>query len=138
LASPGVALQILGWVDVAAGIIGVIIGVGCLIAGATGGGPGSWQMVWLNLGPGLSGVLIGGLKIVGGAAMKAVRNRSLALLAAVAACVPLNVNLCLVWLLFPAYLVGIVFGILALIALADAGVKRAFEVNRPGGDVDAV
>lgn len=138
LAGPGAALQVLGWLDVAAGVIGVILGLVFLADGTVSRGSGSWALVWLNLGPGLSGVLLGGLKAFGGAAMKGVRNRPLALLAAYAACVPLNVNFCLVWLLFPAYIVSIVYGILALTSLFRADVKRAFEVTRPGGDVDAV
>jgi hypothetical protein len=37
----------------------------------------------------------------------------------------------------PAYIVSIVFGIMAMTVLFKADVKKAFEITRPDGDTDA-
>jgi hypothetical protein len=83
-------------------------------------------------------VVIGAVKAMGGRQMKQVKNRPLSIAACVAGCVPLNVSCCMSSLAFPAYIVGIVFGIMGLTKLLNAGVKKAFEANRPGGDIDTV
>jgi ssDNA-binding Zn-finger/Zn-ribbon topoisomerase 1 len=75
LATAGGGLQVLGWIDVAAGILGLIIGL-TILAGTFGGNGREWVFGLLNAGPGLSGVILGGLKAFGGAAMKQARNRS--------------------------------------------------------------
>lgn len=139
LATPGAGLEVLGWLDVVFGLIGVIIAVVAGIADPTtiSGGP-NWQMFWLNLGPGISGVILGAVKAIGGRSMKQAKNRPLGTAACVAACVPLNVSCCVSFLAFPAYIIGIVFGIMGLTRLLNRNVKKAFEVNRPDGDVDAV
>jgi hypothetical protein len=138
LTTPGGGLQVLGWIDVAVGVISLIIGIVAIAADLTGGTGNSWQFGLLNAGPGLSGVILGGLKAFGGAAMKQARNRSLSVLAAVAGCIPLNISCCMVWLMFPAYIVSVVFGIMALAALFKPHVKQAFEITRPGGDTDGL
>ncbi len=138
LATPGGGLQVLGWIDVAVGVFSLILGVVWVAADLTGGAGTSWQLGLLNAGPGLSGVILGGLKAFGGAAMKQVRGRTLSVLAAVAGCIPLNISCCMVWLMFPAYIVSVVFGIMALAALFKPHVKQAFEITRPGGDTDAM
>lgn len=139
LATPGGGLEVLGWLDVAFGLLSILIGVlaGIMEPTSITGGP-SWMMFWLNLGPGISGVVLGAVKAIGGRNMKQAKNRPLATAACVAACVPLNVSCCISALAFPAYIVGIVFGIMGLTKLFNRNVKKAFEVNRPGGDVDAV
>jgi hypothetical protein len=138
LATPGGGLQVLGWIDVAVGVISLIIGIVAIAADLTGGTGNAWQFGLLNAGPGLSGVILGGLKAFGGAAMKQTRHRSLSMLAAVAGCIPLNISCCMVWLMFPAYIVSVVFGIMALAALFKPQVKQAFEITRPGGDADGL
>ncbi|MEO2089608.1 MAG: hypothetical protein ABGY75_08950 [Gemmataceae bacterium] len=139
LATPGGGLQVLGWIDVSVGVISLILGIVIIAADLnSGGGGGSWQLGLMNAGPGLSGVILGGLKAFGGAAMKQARNRSLSVLAAVAGCIPLNISCCMVWLMFPAYIVSVVFGIMALAALFKPHVKQAFEITRPGGDADGL
>lgn len=137
LGTPGGGLQVLGWIDVGAGVISLIIGIIMLAANGSSGGQ---EVVWgaLSVGLGVSGVITGGLKALGGAAMKNARSRSLAVLAAIAGCIPLNINPCMVWLLFPTYILSIVFGIMALASLFTADVKKAFEINRPDGDTDAL
>lgn len=132
-------MEVLGWLDVAFGLLSILIGVlfGISDPASITGGP-SWMMFWLNLGPGISGVVLGAVKAIGGRNMKQAKNRPLATAACVAACVPLNVSCCISTLAFPAYIVGIVFGIMGLTKLFNRNVKKAFEVNRPGGDVDAV
>jgi hypothetical protein len=140
LASPGGALEVLGYLDVTFGVLSILIGVlfAFAAAGSTGGGGPPWEMVWYNAGPGLSGVVLGALKAIGGRSMKQVRHRSLAIFACIAGCAPLNVGCCLIVLMFPAYIVSIVFGIIGMTHLFKRGVRKAFEVNRPDGDADAV
>ncbi|MCU0705652.1 MAG: hypothetical protein MUF18_16890 [Fimbriiglobus sp.] len=139
LTTPGAGLEVLGWIDVALGVLGLIIGVGFAVSdpNAITGGPNAF-FFWGNLGPGISGVVIGAVKAMGGRQMKQVKNRPLSIAACVAGCVPLNVSCCMSSLAFPAYIVGIVFGIMGLTKLLNAGVKKAFEANRPGGDIDTV
>lgn len=135
LATPGGGLEVLGWIDVVAGVIGLIFGL-VMLAVSSSGDP--LAITLLVVAPGVSGIVLGGLKAFGGRAMKTARNRTLAVLAAIAGCVPLNINLCMSWILFPAYIVSIVFGIMALAVLFKPDTKKAFEMNRPGGDTDAV
>jgi hypothetical protein len=140
LASPGGALEVLGYLDVVFGVLSILIGVGfaLMVANSTGtGGPG-WEIVWYNAGPGLSGVVLGAVKAIGGRSMKQVRHRSLAIFACIAGCAPLNVGCCLIVLMFPAYVVSIVFSIIGMTHLFKKGVRKAFEANRPDGDADAV
>jgi hypothetical protein len=140
LQTPGSWIQALGWVDVAVGFLGLIMGI-ALLVGTLNGPPApgpSWEFAALTIGQGVSSIVVGGLKGIGGAAMKQVKNRPLSVVTAVATCVPLNVNCCLWIIQVPLYFVGLAFGIMALTVLFRADVKRAFEMNRPGGDLDAV
>jgi hypothetical protein len=102
-----------------------------------GRGPGS-SIIWLNLVPGVSGVVLGILKVAGGKAMRDMKHRPLAILGSIAACIPLSMGACIIWLLFPAYIVGLVFGILAMTQLFRKECRIAFEVNRPDGDPDSI
>ncbi len=145
LGTPGGGLEVLGYIDIVSGLLSVLIGIlfgfgfgGNGASGAAFVGGTGWQLVWLNLAPGVSGIVLGVLKVMGGRAMRQVRNRGLALAACVSGCVPLNVALCMSFLMGPAYIVGIVFGIMGFTLLFKKGVRKAFEVNRPDGDVDAV
>jgi hypothetical protein len=137
LATAGGGLQVLGWIDVTAGVIGLILGL-LIIAGSISSGGKEWEFGLANAGPGLSGIVLGGVKAFGGAAMKHARNRTLSVLAAVAGCIPLNISCCLSFLLFPAYIVSMVFGIMALAVLFNKDVKKAFEITRPDGDADVM
>jgi hypothetical protein len=140
LASPGGALEVLGYLDVVFGILSILIGVLFLFAVANSsgtGGPG-WEIVWMNVLPGLTGVVLGALKAIGGRSMKQVRHRSMAILACFAGCAPLNIGCCLGMLMVPAYIVSVVFSIVGMTHLFKRGVRKAFEVNRPDGDADAV
>lgn len=38
----------------------------------------------------------------------------------------------------PAYVIALVFGIIGMTKLLNRNVKKAFEANRPGGDIDTV
>ena len=145
LGTPGGGLEVLGYLDLVSGLLSILIGV--LFAFGFGGGGASgaafvggtgWQMVWLNLAPGVSGIVLGVLKAMGGRAVRQVRHRGLGLAACVSGCVPLNVSLCMSFLMGPAYIVSIVFGIMGFALLFKKGVRKAFEANRPDGDVDAV
>lgn len=139
LATPGAGLEVLGWLDIAFGLISVIIGIlmGIGDPSSITGGPNA-VMFWMNLGPGISGVVLGAVKAMGGRQMKQAKNRPLSIAACVAGCVPLNVSCCMSILTFPAYIVGIVFGIMGMTQLFNRNVRKAFEANRPDGDIDAV
>ena len=155
LASPGGGLMVLGWVDVVFGglyiLIGVLIGLG---VSSGGGGPGglSWEVVAMTIGLGVSGILMGGVKEFGGMEMKKVKNRRLSIAACFAACVPIYLLACLLGFFgpqyfitccptvftLPSYIVGIVFGIIGMTKLFRKVMNKAFEVNRPDGDIDTV
>jgi uncharacterized protein YbaR (Trm112 family) len=152
LASPGGGLEVLGWLDVVFGGLYILIGV--LLGAAVGGGGGGveWEMVALTIGLGVSGIAVGGVKAFGGRLMKQAKNLRFAFVACFAALPPINLIACLLVfrnpqymitccpgvLTFPAWIVSIVFAIIGLTKLFRQSVKKAFEVNRPGGDVDAV
>jgi hypothetical protein len=136
LHTPGQWLQVLGWIDVGIGGLSVIVGAVMLIAALSGPG-GGWEVGAYTLGQGVATAVVGGLKGIGGGAMKRVRNRPLSVTTAVAACVPLNLNCCLWMIQGPLYLLGLAFGVAALSVLFRADVKKAFEMNRPDGDLDA-
>lgn len=155
LASPGGGLQVLGWLDVVYGglyiLIGVLIGLGVSSGGGSGGGP-TWEMVAVTIGLGVSGILMGGVKAFGGMEMKKVKNRRLGIIACFAACVPIYLLVCLLGFfdpqyfvtccpapfILPSYIVGVVFGIMGMTKLFRKVMNKAFEVNRPDGDIDAV
>lgn len=139
LTTPGAGLEVLGWLDIAFGVLSVLIGVvaGIVEPSSIMGGP-SWLMFWGNLGPGVSGVVLGAVKAMGGRQMKQAKNRPLSMAACVAGCIPLNISCCVSWLAGPSYIVGIVFGIMGLVQLLNRNVRKAFEANRPDGDIDAV
>jgi hypothetical protein len=153
LASPGGGLEVLGWLDVVFGglyiLIGVLMGAA---AGTGGGGAVGWEVVAMTIGLGVSGIAMGGVKAFGGRLMKQAKNLRFALIACFVGCLPIYLLACLLVffgpqyaltccpgiLTLPAYIVSIVFGVLGLTKLFRQSVKKAFEVNRPGGDVDAV
>jgi ssDNA-binding Zn-finger/Zn-ribbon topoisomerase 1 len=137
LRTPGGGLEVLGWIDIVAGVISLIIG-GVALAGAIGSKSSDFTLAACCLGLGLSGMILGAIKVYGGKAMKRANNRTLAILAAVVGCIPLNINPCLAWLLFPTYILSLIFGIIAMANLFRADVKKAFELNHTGGDPDAV
>lgn len=153
LASPGGGLEVLGWLDVVFGGLYILIGVLMGMA-VTGGGAGvvGWEVVAMTIGLGVSGIAMGGVKAFGGRLMKQVKNLRFAMIACYSGCLPVYLLACLLVffgpqymltccpgiLTLPAYIVSIVFGILGLTKLFRQSVKKAFEVNRPGGDVDAV
>lgn len=155
LATPGGGLQVLGWLDVVYGglyvLIGVLIGLGVSGGGGGAGGP-TWEVVAMTIGLGVSGILMGGVKAFGGMEMKKVRNRRLGIIACVAACVPIYLLACLLMFFgpqyaftccpapftLPSYIVGIVFGIMGMTKLFRRVMNKAFEVNRPDGDIDTV
>src|SRR5262249_17882383 len=112
LTTPGSGLEVLGWLDVAFGLLAILIGVlvGIMNRASIAGGPGV-EMFWGHLGPGISGIVLGAVKAMGGRQMKQVKNRPLSIAACVAGCIPLNVSCCISPIAFPAYIVGIVFGI---------------------------
>ena len=138
LASPASALTSLGWIDVVAGVISLIIGgisLAYLLQG-TLSPTMSWMIYW-NIFPGIGGVLLGALKVYGGLAMKNLNNRSLAVLGCAAGLAPLNIGACVSVLLVPAFVVSVVFSSMGLLSLRRERIKKAFEYNKPGGDVDA-
>ncbi len=155
LATPGGGLMVLGWLDVVYGglyiLIGVLMGLG-VSSGGGGAGGLSWEVVAMTIGLGVSGILMGGVKAFGGMMMKKVQNRRLGVLACFAACVPIYLLACLLGFFgpqymftccpalftIPSYIVGIVFGIMGMTKLFNKAMAKAFEVNRPDGDVDAV
>lgn len=153
LASPGGGLEVLGWLDVVFGGLYILIGV--LMGAATGGGGGGgvgWEVVAMTIGLGVSGIAMGGVKAFGGRLMKQAKNLRFSFIACFAGCLPIYLLACLLVffgpqymltccpgiLTLPAYIVSIVFGVIGLTKLFRQTVKKAFEVNRPGGDVDAV
>ncbi len=154
LASPGGGLQVLGWLDVVYGLLYVLIGVLMGMGVSSGGGAGglSWEVVAMTIGLGVSGILMGGVKAFGGMEMKKVKNRRLGMIACVSACVPIYLLACLLGFFgpqymftccpavftIPSYIVGIVFGIMGMTKLFRKVMLKAFEVNRPDGDIDAV
>lgn len=156
LATPGGGLQVLGWLDVVYGglyvLIGVLMGLG--VSSGVGGGAGAptWEVVAMTIGLGVSGILMGGVKAFGGLAMKKVDNRRLGIIACFAACLPIYLLAvllafagpqyvfvcCPALFTLPSYIIGIIFGIMGLTKLFSRHLQKAYEVNRPGGDVDAV
>jgi hypothetical protein len=141
LGSTAGAIHVLGWIDLICGILSVILGIILLIVmlnNTTPGPGGAMASAWtyMNLFPGIGGVLLGALKITGGSAMKTMKNRNLAVLSCWASLLPLNLGTCISFLMFPTYFVSLVFGIMGLIALNKPSVKKAFEFNKPDGDMD--
>jgi hypothetical protein len=80
---------------------------------------------------------MGALKIVGGTAMKNLKSRNMALMGCWASVMPLNIGTCISFIMFPTYFVSLVFGIIGLVALNKPSMKKAFEFNKPDGDMDA-
>jgi DNA-directed RNA polymerase subunit M/transcription elongation factor TFIIS/phage FluMu protein Com len=139
LGSVAGAVTVLGWIDIVCGILSIIIGIIFLVAMMNTTAPvgltGTWM--YLNIFPGIGGVLLGTVKVFGGAAMKNIKSRNMALLACWASLLPLNIGACLSFFMFPAYFVSLVFGIIGLVNMNKMSVKKAFEFNKPDGDMDA-
>ncbi len=138
LGSVAGAITVLGWIDIVCGILSIIIGILFLIAAVNTPTPGMGMdtLAYLNIFPGIGGTLLGAVKVIGGAAMKNIKSRNMAIMGCWASVLPLNIGACLSFLMFPAYFVSLVFGIMGLVNINKLSVKRAFEFNKPDGDVD--
>ena len=138
LNAPGGASMVLGWIEVVFGVLNLGIG-GLFLSAATGGPAATGALGWgiWHMAGGLGGMLIGIVRVIGGKAMREVKHRPMALWASILGLVPLSTATCLFFLTGPSYVVSLVFCIIALGRLNQTHVKKAFELNRPDGDVDA-
>ena len=138
LGSVAKAVTVLGWIDIICGVLSILIGIIFLIVLLnTAPGPLAEFWVYMNICPGIGSTLLGAVKVFGGAAMKNVKSRNMALMGCWASLLPLNIGACLSFFMFPAYFVSLVFGIIGLVNMSKTGIKKAFEFNKPDGDMDA-
>jgi hypothetical protein len=121
VAGPAIALIVTGALGIAGQLLGLVGNLVQMGGGMAGGGPNDMPMLFsggAGIVMGIINLALGAVVIVGAVKMKNLESYGFAMAAAIIAMIPC---------ISPCCLLGLPFGIWALVVLSDAGVKAAFR-----------
>jgi len=123
VAGPAIALMVVGGIDLALGLLNLVLHIAmpAMVAGMGNRNRGNMDEVMVNamsgVCSGILGLIMGTVILAGALQMKNLRNYGMAMTASILAMIPCG-NCCLL---------GLPFGIWALVMLNNVDVKRAFR-----------
>jgi len=122
----GVGLMIIAVLGFLGGVLGLVV-YGMMIGGAfpndagPGGGVPEWQ-IYFNMAVCVVQLFVGAFLLYAGMQIRQAKQYGMCLVACI---------ICMVPYFSPCCILGLVFGIMGIVKLSDARVKKGFEANKP-------